>query len=136
MSNQNHYNKNRWQVNNGLHKKNIKDNASNVRNSELKFKEAQVKLQAAVQKHVKAIDSSSEEEDLESDNVIGKLFILSLSIFTISIIILDGILKNYGGKELLGRTEGYLHEAFVSNASICLICISTVRRVDSVSNLF
>ncbi|KAJ8941972.1 hypothetical protein NQ314_010196 [Rhamnusium bicolor] len=40
--------------------------------SEVKFKEAQSKLQAAVKKHVKDYESSSEEEELESSNLIGK----------------------------------------------------------------
>lgn len=47
--------------------------------------------------------------------------------------ILDNLLKYYGDKHLLGRTEGFLQEAFVSNALTCLICISTVKRSDAVS---
>lgn len=72
MSNQNQSNKNPWHLNNnGQHrKKNVK--VVTNKNTELKFKEAQDKLQAAVHKHVKELDSSSEEEDLEADNVIGK----------------------------------------------------------------
>lgn len=42
------------------------------KSADLKFKEAQKKLQAAVQKHVKEYESSSDEEELESKNVIGK----------------------------------------------------------------
>jgi hypothetical protein len=38
-----------------------------------RFQEAQARLQASVQKHIKQdYDSSSEEEDLESDNILGK----------------------------------------------------------------
>jgi hypothetical protein len=38
-----------------------------------KFQEAQARLQASVQKHMKQdYDSSSEEEDLESDSILGK----------------------------------------------------------------
>lgn len=43
--------------------------------SEIKFKEAHSKLQAAVKKHVKDYESSSEEEELESNNLIGKSII-------------------------------------------------------------
>lgn len=41
--------------------------------AEIKFKEAHQKLQAAVKKHVKDYESSSEEEELESENIIGLL---------------------------------------------------------------
>jgi len=38
-----------------------------------RFQEAQARLQASVQKHVKQdYDSSSEEEDLENDSILGK----------------------------------------------------------------
>lgn len=38
-----------------------------------RFQEAQARLQASVQKHIKQdYDSSSEEEDLESDSILGK----------------------------------------------------------------
>lgn len=38
-----------------------------------RFQEAHARLQASVQKHIKQeYDSSSEEEDLESDNILGK----------------------------------------------------------------
>lgn len=40
--------------------------------SQVKFKEAQKKLQAAVQKYAKDYDSSSEEEELETDHIIGE----------------------------------------------------------------
>ena len=38
-----------------------------------KFQEAQARFQASVQKHIKQeYDSSSEEEELESDSILGK----------------------------------------------------------------
>lgn len=38
-----------------------------------KFYEAQARLQASVQKHIKQeYDSSSEEEELQSDNILGE----------------------------------------------------------------
>lgn len=51
--------------------------------SEDKFKEAQRRLQEAVQKHVKEYDSSSEEEEVEAESIIGTYY-LPLWIFTIS----------------------------------------------------
>lgn len=67
MSNYN--NKNYWKNKTT----NNRENAHNLQKSQLKFKEAQIKLQAAVQKHAKEFESSSEEEDVESDNIIGIL---------------------------------------------------------------
>lgn len=46
------------------------DSGSNETNQ--KFREAQAKLQDAVQKHVKDYESSSEEEDINSTDVLGK----------------------------------------------------------------
>lgn len=43
----------------------------NVNASEQKFKEAHTKLQNAVKKHIKDYESSSEEEDIDSTNLIG-----------------------------------------------------------------
>jgi hypothetical protein len=41
--------------------------------AQAKFQEAQARLQASVQKHVKQeYDSSSEEEELESENILGE----------------------------------------------------------------
>ncbi|KAJ8949737.1 hypothetical protein NQ318_005058 [Aromia moschata] len=86
--------------------------------SEIKFKEAHSKLQAAVKKHVKDYESSSDEEELESANAI------------------EGILENYkktgGTTEHLGRTQTFIEEAFLSGAATCLICISRIKRDDTV----
>lgn len=41
--------------------------------AQTKFQEAQARLQASVQKHIKQeYDSSSEEEELESDSIVGE----------------------------------------------------------------
>lgn len=86
--------------------------------SEIKFKEAHSKLQAAVKKHVKDYESSSEEEELESNNLI------------------EDILKNYKNtgaeNENLVRTQTFIEEAFLSGAATCLICISRVKRDDAI----
>ncbi|XP_017781549.1 PREDICTED: NF-X1-type zinc finger protein NFXL1 [Nicrophorus vespilloides] len=106
-------NKNPWNKNT----KSKIPTAKNSKNPEEKFKEAQQKLQAAVQKFTKDYESSEEEEELEVDNVIGT------------------ILKDYdtsgAGKELL-RTRGFLEEAFQSGACTCLICISSIKRTDAI----
>ncbi|XP_050511644.1 NF-X1-type zinc finger protein NFXL1 [Diabrotica virgifera virgifera] len=85
---------------------------------EVKFKEAQAKLQASVKKHVKEYESSSDEEELESATLI------------------DSILKNYrtgnGEEESIEKTQTFLQETFLSGAATCLICISRVRKEDQI----
>nr|CAD7597142.1 unnamed protein product [Timema genevievae] len=87
--------------------------------AKLRFEEAQARLQASVQKHIKPdYESSSEEDELESDNILGS------------------VLKSYsqlGGKsEDLGRTQRFLEDAFQSGAATCLICIASVKRNDAI----
>ncbi|XP_021938982.1 NF-X1-type zinc finger protein NFXL1 isoform X3 [Zootermopsis nevadensis] len=86
-----------------------------------KFYEAQARLQASVQKHIKQeYDSSSEEEELQSDNILGSVLQLYSQI---------------GGKiEDLGRTQRFLEDAFQSGAASCLICIGSVKRNDAIWN--
>ncbi|RZC41660.1 NF-X1-type zinc finger protein NFXL1, partial [Asbolus verrucosus] len=115
---------NPWSKNQQI--KNRKNNDNVFRNSpapsEMKFNEAHGKLQAAVQKHVKDYESSSDEEELESEDII------------------DGILKNYtetGGKgECLGRTRTFLQDSILSGTVTCLICISRVRRDSAIWSCF
>ncbi|KAK9499783.1 hypothetical protein O3M35_002755 [Rhynocoris fuscipes] len=88
-------------------------------NGRSKFKEAQMKMQQSVQKHLENdYESSSDEEELETESILGSL------------------LKNYsllgGSNEDLGRTQNFLENAFQSGAAVCLICIGTVKRVDSI----
>lgn len=89
------------------------------RTGEAKFKEAQMKLQLLVQKHLedKSI-SSDEEEELETNSILGS------------------VIKNYsqyGGKnEDLERTQNFLENVFHSGAAACLICIETVKRNDPI----
>ncbi|KAL1117247.1 hypothetical protein AAG570_004573 [Ranatra chinensis] len=91
-------------------------------NANQKFKEAQQRLQESVKKHLDnaEFDSSSEEEDLETDDILGS------------------VLRSYaqvGGKsEDLGRTQNFLENTFHSGAAICLICIGTVKRTEAIWN--
>lgn len=85
---------------------------------ELKFKAAQQKFHDSVKKHIKEYESSSEEEDLDSSNVI------------------EGILKEYsqtgGTDDQVIRTRTFIEESFRSGANTCLICISRVKRDDHI----
>ncbi|XP_050311895.1 NF-X1-type zinc finger protein NFXL1 [Anthonomus grandis grandis] len=86
-----------------------------------KFQEAQIKLQSAVEKHLKEYESSSEEEEESLD-----------------INLLDNILKQYkatgGTKDGTIKTETFIQETFLSGANTCLICISRVKRDDKIWN--
>lgn len=88
-----------------------------VKDAEKRFEEARAKLQASAQKSIQEYESSSDEEQIESTNV------------------LDSVLKNYQqfGKDLnLGRTGNFLEESFQTNALVCLICIASVKRLDAI----
>lgn len=69
MNNYNNKKANVWKTNNMGKETNKIPNTSNK--AEIKFKEAQSKLQAAVQKYAKDYESSSDEDELETENVIG-----------------------------------------------------------------
>ncbi|XP_046688543.1 NF-X1-type zinc finger protein NFXL1-like [Homalodisca vitripennis] len=74
--------------------------------------------EAAAKHKLTGYESSSEEEELESENILGS------------------VLKSYaslgGTNEDLGRTQNFLEDAFQSGAAICLVCIATVKRNDHV----
>ncbi|XP_073975324.1 NF-X1-type zinc finger protein NFXL1 [Rhodnius prolixus] len=83
------------------------------------FRETQKKLQNSILKHLEnEYESSSDEEELEAENIMGSL------------------LKNYtllgGTNDDLGRTQNFLENAFQSGAAVCLICIGSVKRVESI----
>lgn len=107
----------------------VNNTQKNPTPSEVKFKEAQAKLQEAVKKHVKDFESSSEEEELESEAVIGMFFYTKV---IYSQLVTGEILKNYsetGAKdEFLSRTKMFIQDAFHSGVTTCLICISTIKR--------
>lgn len=106
--------KNPWK--NTLPKKNQVETIKNKpSSSENKFKDAQKKLQDAVQKHIKEYDSSSDEEEIQADTVI-------------SLVVSNYI--NTGGT--VQKTEDYLKDVFQSGASVCLICISKIKRDDEI----
>ncbi|XP_022200725.2 NF-X1-type zinc finger protein NFXL1 [Nilaparvata lugens] len=92
----------------------------NLSQAEEKFLAAKSRMQASVQKHLHDdYNSSSEEDELETDNI------------------LNSVLKNYSSLSDdsnvdLGRTQKFLEDAFQSGAAICLICIATVKRPDAI----
>ncbi|CAH1115827.1 unnamed protein product [Psylliodes chrysocephalus] len=109
--------KNPWNKNNQKQPKKKNDKISPTP-SEIKFKEAHAKLQAAVQKHVKEYESSSDEEELESSSLIDS--------------ILNNYRKNNGEDESIEKTQNLLKDTFLSGAATCLICISRIRKEDQI----
>lgn len=69
--------KNVWDVNRSKRVSTSLKNGScgEPSSTEIKFKEAQQKLQAAVAKYAKDYESSSSEDELESENVIGMVLL-------------------------------------------------------------
>ncbi|XP_076265116.1 NF-X1-type zinc finger protein NFXL1 [Rhynchophorus ferrugineus] len=86
--------------------------------AEEKFREAHTKLQNAVKKHIKDYESSSEEEDIDSTNLIEE--------------ILKQYTKTGGTNDEVSRTQTFIEESFLSGATTCLICISRVKRDDQI----
>lgn len=100
---------------------NINRNPGPELSAQNKFQEAQARLQASVQKHIKQeYDSSEEEDELESDSILGS--------------VLQGYSQVGGRSEDLGRTQRFLEDAFQSGAASCLICIGSVKRNDPIWN--
>jgi hypothetical protein len=63
--------------------------------AQTKFQEAQARLQASVRKHIKQeYDTSSEEEELESDSILGERLFYFVG-FVIHIMIIHAKLKKY-----------------------------------------
>lgn len=105
-----------------------------------KFQEAHLKMQKSVQKYMRQeYESSSEEEELESDNILGtkRRPLLMFTFHSFYAPFPASVLKNYnsfGGKsEDLGRTQNVLENSFRSGSAVCLICIALIKRTDSVS---
>ncbi|XP_054277093.1 NF-X1-type zinc finger protein NFXL1-like [Macrosteles quadrilineatus] len=110
---------NPWRGRGNQPQNNRSNDANRNAAAEDKFKKAKMHMQQAVDKHKSTgYESSSEEEDLECNNILGS------------------VLKSYaslgGTNEDLGRTQNFLEDAFQSGAAICLVCIATVRRNDSI----
>lgn len=87
-----------------------------------KFKRAQAQNKLSIERHLEAntlLNSSSEEEDETNDedvqNVVGK------------------VLLAYQGQGMdAEKVISYLVNSFQSSSAVCLICISTVKKIDSV----
>lgn len=121
-----------------------KKSAQNQKNSgppkgasgESKFREAHEKLQNAVQKHMKDYESSSDEDDLDSVNLLGKYKCLMCYSLIYSTTFLDKILEQYndsgGTSDQTIRTQSFIQESFLSGANTCLICISRIKRDDTI----
>ncbi|KAF5301721.1 hypothetical protein FQA39_LY10652 [Lamprigera yunnana] len=99
---------------------NLGGNQPKMNNSEIKFKQIHEKFQEAVKKHTKEFDSSSEEEELQTSDIIRS------------------ISKHYtqsgGTNDNLSRTNAYLTDTVTSGVNICLICISSIKRMDNIWN--
>lgn len=87
-----------------------------------KFKRAQAQNKLSIERHLEAnmlLNSSSEEEDETNEedvqNVVGK------------------VLLAYQGQSMdAEKVISYLVNSFQSSSAVCLICISTVKKIDAV----
>lgn len=90
-----------------------------------KFKRAQAENKLSIKRHLEAnsiLNSSSEEEDETNEEVVQN--------------VVDKILSAYHGQETDSeRIISYLVNSFQSSSAVCLICISTVKRIDPVYNI-
>lgn len=87
--------KNPWNKNISQQKRSSKNNSDKKPSptpSEIKFKEAQSKLQAYINKHVEYESSSDEEDQLDSVKVIGNRLNLLNILFCVNIIMVFGLL--------------------------------------------
>lgn len=87
-----------------------------------KFKRAQAENKLAISKHLEAnahLESSSEDEDDRSEENMQN--------------VIEKILSAYQGEEPdAEKISSYLVNILQSGSAVCLICISTVKRVDPV----
>lgn len=103
--------KNPWGLQDGIKHQ----QPQNVKKSEEKFKEASKKNIEAAKKNLQNYESSSEEEDIPSNNI------------------LDSVFKGYSGDNVdLQKTQEFLENVFLSGTAICLICIGSVKRLDPI----
>lgn len=87
-----------------------------------KFKRAQAQNKLSIERHLEAnilLNSSSEEEDETNEedvqNMVGK------------------VLLAYQGQGMdAEKVISYLVNSFQSSSAVCLICISTVKKIDPV----
>ncbi|XP_076351913.1 NF-X1-type zinc finger protein NFXL1 [Tachypleus tridentatus] len=86
-----------------------------------KFEEACAKIQESLQRFVRTQElesSSSEEDELESEGILNK--------------VLSSYEGSRGDSNDFSRTRQNLLDTLKPGASVCLICIETVKRTDSV----
>lgn len=107
--------KNPWNNIKPQKKNNNKNFSQSASSSDLKFKEAQLKLQASIKKHLNEYESSSEEEDnIDPFNHINNIF------------------KNYDisldEPDRVNTTQGFIERSFQLGALTCLICISKIKK--------
>ncbi|KAH1004003.1 hypothetical protein HUJ04_003825 [Dendroctonus ponderosae] len=123
MSSGNRPKTNPWAKTNAPKGKNPQQKGNNLgpplgTSGEVKFKEAQAILHNSVQKHVNDYESSSDEDDLDSVQLLGT------------------VLKQYndtgGTTDQTIKTQNFIQESFLSGANTCLICISRVKRDDKI----
>jgi len=87
-----------------------------------KFRRAQAQNKLSIERHLEAnmsLNSSSEEEDEANEediqNVVGKV-----------------LLAYQGQSTDAEKVISYLINSFQSSSAVCLICISTVKKIDPV----
>jgi len=90
-----------------------------------RFADIAAKHQQSVQRHLTQssqdddYESSSEEDDLNDEGIMSKMVKTFQN-------------TNDGGDDILGRTQEYLLNSVKSKASVCLVCIETIRRTEAI----
>lgn len=88
-----------------------------LKQSEEKFHQAHRKHVESAKKYTQQYESSEDEDEGGSS----------------SQDILGSVLKNYAGAGMdIGKTQEYLQNLLESRSAVCLICIGTVKRADSI----
>ncbi|XP_032670664.1 NF-X1-type zinc finger protein NFXL1 [Odontomachus brunneus] len=89
-----------------------------------KFKKAQAQNKLSIEKHLEAnasLNSSSEEEDETNEDDVQN--------------VVDKVLSAYKGQGIdAEKVISYLVNSFQSSSAVCLICISTVKKIDPIWN--
>ena len=90
-----------------------------------RFQEAQTRLQVCVQKHIKQdYDSSSEEEDLESDSILGKRILCFVGLPIHSMINDDNWASSRKSLVVVKRKNSYHCWEFIETCSQSLYWLS------------
>jgi len=85
-----------------------------------KFKRAQAQNKLSIEKHLEAnaLSSSSEDEETNEEDVQN---------------VVDKVLSAYQGQTTdAEKVISYLVNSFQTSSAVCLICISTVKKIDPV----